>query len=115
MKQDHDFEGVYFTLGKLSIYQFNKFYDVAGINGLRLFQYIRTKQGLIPRGDPGNQKPTSWILVDNHNLEKWFGVHPPQKWVSLVKLEEAKLIEVNRKGTGKCPLVRIICPEKVLH
>ena len=44
MKQDHSYDGVFFTLGKLSFYQFNEFYKIAGINGLRLFQYIRTKR-----------------------------------------------------------------------
>ena len=115
MKQDHDYDGVYFTLGKLSFYQFNEFYKIAGINGLRLFQYVRTKQGLLPRIDPGHNKPTTWVLVDNNNAQKWFGLHQSQKWESIVKLEEAKLIEVRRGGIGKCPHVKIVCPEKLLH
>ena len=47
----HYEEGVFFTKGRVSIYHFNEFAKF-GINGLRILQYIRTKQGLIPRSNP---------------------------------------------------------------
>ena len=68
---------IYFTKGPLSIHQFNEFANF-GINGLRLFQYIRTKQGL--NTDKTKQHFRTWIHVENKNLYDWFGVHQSTKW-----------------------------------
>ena len=69
--------GIYFTMGPLSIHQFNEFANF-GINGLRMFQYIRTKQGL--NTDKTKQHFRTWIHVENKNLYDWFGVHQSTKW-----------------------------------
>ena len=46
-KYNSNFVGdVNFTMGPVSIYQFNLFAD-HGLCALRLFQYIKTKQGLV--------------------------------------------------------------------
>ena len=39
------YDGVFFTMGPISINQFSEF-SKYGVNALRIFQYIRTKQGL---------------------------------------------------------------------
>ena len=114
MKQDHDYDGVYFIKGMFSLHQLGQFKKF-GINALSMFHYIRLKQGLIPRNNPDHNKFSTWVLVDNANLQKWVGVHQSTKWEVLKKLESAKLIEVLRRGKGKCPKVRITCPEKLLN
>ena len=114
MKRIGDYEGVHFTLGPISIHQFTKFYDVGGINGLRLFQYIRTKQGLLGI-ESGKNKPSTPVVVDNKTLYRWFGVSQPKKWAVIKKLETYGLIKVDKKGKGKAPWVSIIEPERVLN
>ena len=105
MKRIGDYEGVHFTLGPISIHQFTKFYDVGGINGLRLFQYIKTLQGLTKE---------AWVKVENKNSYKWFGLSQSTKWRAIKKLKEAKLIEV--KGSmGRAPRIKIIAPQKKLN
>ena len=44
-KQKETYKGVYFTMGPLSIYQFAEF-SKCGMGALKLFQYIKTKEGL---------------------------------------------------------------------
>ena len=116
---DEIFEGqyrndadIYFTSGPLSIHQFNEFANF-GINGLRLFQYIRTKQGL--NTDKTKRHYKVWIHVENKNLYDWFGVHQSTKWELLKKMKKANLIEYELRGTGRAPRVRIICPNKKLN
>jgi|TARA_Y100000034_G_C6778887_1_gene347936 hypothetical protein len=105
-------EGIYFTMGPISIYQFNEFANF-GINGLRLFQYIRTKQGVNP--DKTKRHYRTWVHVENKNLYDWFGVHQSVKWELLKKMKEANLIDYVKRGMGKTPRVRIICPDKKLN
>ena len=110
---DDQYRGnIYFTKGPLSIHQFNEFANF-GINGLRLFQYIRTKQGL--NTDKTKQHFRTWIHVENKNLYDWFGVHQSTKWELLKKMKEANLIEYELRGVGRAPRVRIICPDKKLN
>ena len=85
---------IYFTKGPLSIHQFNEFANF-GINGLRLFQYIRTKQGL--NTDKTKQHFRTWIHVENKNLYDWFGVHQSTKWELLKKMKKANLIEYEKQ------------------
>ena len=105
-------EGIYFTMGPLSIHQFNEFANF-GINGLRLFQYIRTKQGINP--DKTKRHYRAWIHVENKNLYDWFGVHQSTKWELLKEMSKAGIIDYVKRGPGKTPRVRIICPDKKLN
>ena len=60
-----DLEGVYFTRGPMYI---NHFYEISkcGINALRLYQYIRTVQGLKwPSLNETSHKP---VKIDNKKL-----------------------------------------------
>ena len=117
----HYDEGVFFTKGMVSIYHFNEF-SKFGINGLRILQYIRTKQGLIPKSNPLANRFNTWIYVDNKNLYEWFGVSQPKKWVILDRLSNKdnpyftkKILEVRKRGVGKLPEARIVLPKKILH
>jgi|TARA_Y100000310_G_scaffold340191_1_gene435141 hypothetical protein len=105
-------DGIYFTMGPISIHQFNEF-SRHGINGLRILQYIRTKQGL--NLDRNEKRPTTWVHVENKNLYDWFGVHQSTKWELLKAMAEDGLIEYVKRGIGKSPKVRIVCPEKKLN
>ena len=102
------YDGVFFTMGPISIHQFSEF-SKRGVNALRIFQYIRTKQGL------NGSKWNSFVLVDNIKLQEWFGCHQSRKWKILNKLEEAKLIKLKRRGVGKAPYVQIVCAERKLN
>ena len=105
-------DGVTFTRGPMHI---NHFYEIStcGVNALRLYQYIRTIQGLkYPGATENSHLP---IKVDNKNLYAWFGVGPTKKWEAICKLENKKIIEVKRGGRGKLPTVRIILPKKKLN
>ncbi len=82
--------GIYFTRGLLSIHQFNEFAKF-GINGLRMFQYIRTKQGL--NIDKSQKHPRVWVHVDNKNLYDWFGVHQSTKWELLKEMSEEGIVD----------------------
>jgi len=106
------YDGVTFTRGPMYI---NHFYEVSlcGVNALRLYQYIRTIQGLKYAGREENSHLP--IKVDNKKLYEWFGVNPSKKWEALNKLEARKIIEVKRNGRGKLPVVRIILPKKKLN
>jgi CTP-dependent riboflavin kinase len=55
------------------------------------------------------------VKVNNKSLYKLFGVSQPKKWECLKKLEDEKMIEINREGKGKSPYVKIILPEKQYH
>lgn len=102
--------GVNFTMGPISIHQFNSFTKY-GINAIRLFQFIITKEGLENGPDRKGNREHSFVKVDNETLYKWFGVSQPKKWTILKKLSEDKLIEVQHKGRGKAPLVKILVPK----
>lgn len=102
--KDHDYKGVYFTLGPIYFHQFNSFIK-HGVGAMKLFQYIKTKQDL-------TKKP--WVKVDNVNAYKWFGLSSSTKWRAIKKLEQDKLIEVKRKY-GASPQVKIICPRKKIN
>ena len=80
MSKDFNYERVYFTMGPLSIYQFAEF-SKCGMGALKLFQYIKTKQGLTKE---------EWVVVDNVNAYKWFGLSTSSKWRAIVKLREKK-------------------------
>ena len=103
------YDGVTFTRGPMHI---NHFYEISkcGVNALRLYQYIRTIQGLkYPGKEESSHRP---VKIDNKKLYEWFGVGPNKKWEALNKLEARKIIEVKRNGRGKLPVVRIILPKK---
>ena len=93
----------------------NHFYEISkcGVNALRLYQYIRTIQGLkYPGKEENSHRP---VKIDNKRLYEWFGVGPNKKWEALNKLESRKIIEVKRNGRGKLPVVKIILPKKKLN
>tara|TARA_B100000029_G_C17261554_1_gene846495 strand:+ start:151 stop:552 length:402 start_codon:yes stop_codon:yes gene_type:complete len=117
-KYKGNFEGdVHFIMGPLSIYQFNQFAN-HGLCAVRLFQYIRTKQGLVYGSKPefkGKDTSHKWIYIDNKNLYDWFGLHQPTKWKLLKQLSETGLIEYQKRGSGRMPLVRIKAPKKNLN
>ena len=102
--KDFDYTEVYFTMGPLSIYQFAEF-SKCGIGALKLFQYIKTKEGLTKE---------KWCVVDNVNAYKWFGLSPSSKWRAIAKLREKKLIEVDG-ANGRAPKIKIICPKKKIN
>ena len=83
VEEDSYYDGVTFTRGPMHI---NHFYEVSkcGVNALRLYQYIRTIQGLKYKGKEENSHLP--IKVDNKKLYKWFGVGPTKKWEALNKL-----------------------------
>ena len=103
-KQKETYKGVYFTMGPLSIYQFAEF-SKCGMGALKLFQYIKTKEGLT------NEK---WCVVDNANAYKWFGLSPSSKWRAIVKLRKKNLIKVDG-ANGRAPRIKIVCPKKKLN
>ena len=106
------YDGVYFTKGPMHI---NHFYEISkcGVNALRLYQYIRTIQGLkYPKLTENSHLP---VKVDNKKLYEWFGVGPNKKWEALKKLEAKNILHVDRKGKGKLPVVKIILPKKNLN
>ena len=112
-------ENIHFIMGPLSIYQFNKFAE-HGLRAVRLFQYIRTKQGLVYGSKPefrGKDTSHKWVFIDNKNLYDWFGLHQPTKWFLLKKLSDPEigLIEYVKRGSGKLPIARIKAPKKKLH
>lgn len=98
-------KGVNFTMGPISVHQFNEF-SKFGINALRIFQYVKTVQGL------QQCNKLEYVKIDNSNLYKWFGVSQPKKWVVLSKLHQAGLIDLRKNGRGKAPLVKILVPTK---
>ena len=104
-------EKITFTMGPISIHQFNEF-SKYGLSALRIFQYIRTQQGLRSRAR-GNYK--DWVVLGNKHLYNTFGVWYSKKNVILKKLEKARLIEVRNNGIGRAPEVRIVCPSKILN
>ena len=106
------YDGVTFTRGPMHI---NHFYEVSkcGVNALRLYQYIRTIQGLKYAGKEENSHLP--IKVDNKKLYEWFGVGPTKKWEALNKLADKKIIELKRGGRGRLPTVRIIAAKKKLN
>ena len=106
------YDGVTFTRGPMHI---NHFYEISkcGINALRLYQYIRTVQGLKwPSLNETSHKP---VKIDNKKLYEWFGVGPNKKWEAICKLEKKKIIKVQRGGRGSLPTVQIILPKKKLN
>ena len=114
-----DYDNVTFTRGPMHI---NHFYEISkhGVNALRVYQYIRTIQGLRYPGAAENSH--KWVKVDNKNLYEWFGVSQPKKWVILDRLSNKdnpyftkKILEVKKKGVGKLPEARIVLPKKILH
>ena len=113
------YEEVTFTKGPMHI---NHFYEISkhGVNALRVYQYIRTIQGLRYPGAAENSH--KWVKVDNKNLYEWFGVSQPKKWVILDRLSNKdnpyftkKILEVRKRGVGKLPEARIVLPKKILH
>ena len=114
-----NYDYVTFTRGPMHI---NHFYEISkhGINALRLYQYIRTIQGLRYPGPEENSH--KWVKVDNKKLYEWFGVSQPKKWEILKRLSDkdhpkftTKILEVKNGGVGKLPKARIILPKKKLH
>ena len=102
--KDFIYKEVYFTMGPLSIYQFAEF-SKCGMGALKLFQYIKTKEGLTKE---------KWWVVDNANAYKWFGLSPSSKWRAIAKLKERELIEVDG-ANGRAPRIKIICPKKKIN
>ena len=114
-----DYDNVTFTRGPMHI---NHFYEISkhGVNALRVYQYIRTIQGLRYPGAAENSH--KWVKVDNKKLYEWFGVSQPKKWVILDRLSNKdnpyftkKILEVRKRGVGKLPEARIVLPKKILH
>ncbi len=91
-------------MGPISIYQFAEF-SKCGLGALKLFQYIKTKEGLTK---------DKWVVVDNVNAYKWFGLSASTKWRAISKLREKNLIKVDG-ANGRCPRIKIVCPQKKLH
>jgi len=106
------FDGVTFTRGPMHI---NHFYEISkcGVNALRVYQYIRTIQGLKYAGKTENSHLP--IKVDNKKLYEWFGVGSSKKWEALNKLADRNIIELIRGGKGRLPTVRIILAKKRLN
>ena len=113
------YDGVTFTKGPMYI---NHFYEISklGVNALRVYQYIRTIQGLRYPGSAENSH--KWVKVDNKKLYEWFGVSQPKKWTILDRLSNKenkfftkKILEVRKRGVGKLPEARIVLPKKILH
>ena len=117
-KYKGNFEGdVNFMLGPISIYQFNQFAD-HGLCAVRLFQYIRTKQGLVYNKKPefrGKDTSHLWVYIDNKNLYDWFGLHQSTKWKLLKQLQQDDLLEYETRGSGRMPRVRIKSPKKKIN
>ena len=114
-----NYDAVTFTRGPMHI---NHFYEISkhGVNALRVYQYIRTIQGL--RYPGASENSHKWVKVDNKKLYEWFGVSQPKKWDVLNRLSNeehpkftTKILEVKNGGTGKLPQARIILPKKKLH
>ena len=55
------------------------------------------------------------MKIDNKKLYEWFGVGPSKKWQVLNRLADNKIIELERGGPGRLPVVRIILPKKKLN
>ena len=91
------------TMGPISIYQFREF-SKFGINALRLFQYIKTIQGLQKLQ---NSKHEHWVKVGNVKPYTWFGLGSSKKCEKPTRLEKANLILVKRNGSGKAVEVKI--------
>jgi len=91
-------------MGPISIYQFHEF-SKCGIGALKLFQYIKTKEGLTKE---------KWVIVDNVNAYKWFGLSTSSKWRAIKSLREKNLIEVDG-SKGRAPRIKIVCPKRKLH
>jgi len=93
----------------------NHFYEISkfGVNALRMYQYIRTMQGLRYKGIIENSHLP--IRVDNKKLYEWFGVGPNKKWEVLNKLEDANIIKLKRNGKGRLPEVKIVLAKKKLN
>ena len=84
------YDGVTFTKGPMYI---NHFYEISklGVNALRVYQYIRTIQGLkYPKIKETSHLP---IKVDNKKLYDWFGVGPNKKWEAINKMADKEIIE----------------------
>lgn len=117
-KYKGNFNGdVNFMLGPISIYQFNQFAD-HGLCAVRLFQYIRTKQGLVYNKKPefkGKDTSHLWVYIDNKNLYDWFGLHQSTKWKLLKQLQQDDLLEYESRGPGRMPRVRIKSPKKKIN
>ena len=104
-------------MGPISIFQFNQFAE-HGLCAVRLFNYIKTKQGLVYGKKPefkGKDTSHLWVYIDNKNLYDWYGLHQPTKWKLLKQLQEAKLLEYEKRGSGKMPRVRIVSPNKKIN
>ena len=107
-----DYDNVTFTRGPMYI---NHFYEISklGVNALRVYQYIRTIQGLkYPKIKETSHLP---IKVDNKKLYDWFGVGPNKKWEALNKMADKEIIELKRGGPGRLPTVKIILARVKLH
>ena len=107
--KDFIYKKVFFTMGPISIYQFAEF-SKCGIGALKLFQYIKTKEGLTKRFT----KTDGWCVVDNVNAYKWFGLSTSSKWRAIKKLKEKNLIKVDG-SMGRAPRIKIICSEKKIN
>ena len=107
---------VFFTKGPLSINQFQQF-SSRGLLAIKLWYYIRTKQGLVYHKAIYKGKDTShlWVYMDNKNLYEWVGLHQSDKWSLLKKLKQEGLIDYKKRGSGKTPLVKIVCDKKSLN
>ena len=100
----YSYDGVHFTMGPISINQFAEF-SKHGLGAIRLFQCIKTLQGLTKE---------KWVKVDNKNSYRWFGLSQSTKWRVISKLKKANLIEV-RGAKGRAPRIKIIAPDKKLN
>jgi len=117
-KYNSNFRGdVNYMMGPISIFQFNQFAE-HGLCAVRLFNYIKTKQGLVYGKKPefkGKDTSHLWVYIDNKNLYDWYGLHQPTKWKLLKQLAEEKLLEYETRGPGKMPRVRIKSPKKKIN
>tara|TARA_R100001369_G_scaffold91764_1_gene134101 strand:+ start:1638 stop:1976 length:339 start_codon:yes stop_codon:yes gene_type:complete len=97
-----------FIRGPLDIYQINRFLEY-GVNAVRIFLYIRMREGQLVSANELKPKEHTFIVLDNKTMEALIGIHKSNKWPNLRKLEAAKLIEIE-SAKGKAPKVKIVCP-----
>ena len=101
-----------FIRGPISLYQLNEFIK-CGVNAVRIFAFIRHKEGKLYSKGLLPKDTHTFIKIDNKEAEQIVGLHRSHKWRSLRILEERKLIKLNVRGKGRAPEAKILLP--ILH
>jgi len=97
-----------FIRGPLDIYQINKFLE-HGVNAVRIFLYIRMREGQLVSAKELGPKEHTFIPLDNKTTEAMIVLHKSRKWDKLRALESAGLVKLITQK-GKAPLVKIVVP-----